>query len=722
MNIATVIPLIASLLYFLLFASSLRVKRRVNRIFSAYLLVMGLWTFSSFMWHADFPVIGDPRWLQVGLFCAIVAWVLMCLLSVVIPGLDSVPAVRAGLWTVYGVGGLLLIGDVCGQLIHVTRIERGHFDVQFYGLMYLWFAVTSLSYGALAFMLARASLKTGDHNQRNRLLYLVISNILIIVGGFANIPAQLRSFPFDVLFSVLSAFLMAYAIHRYQLLDLSLVIRRGLAYSVLTVGIAAIYLLSIFVFERLARSVLAYGAYLIPILVAVTVAVAFQPLRGRAQTWIDRLFFREKYDAQQMLHRLSQGASILDLNVLGAMLLEDVTTTMHIARACILLKEQETGEFYLAVQKGLGEDAINPRLRRNHPLLRWMARERQVLTAHRINILPQFKVLWEEEKEELRRLGAGLFVPLLVKDDLVGLFAFGPKLSEEAYSQDEKITLTTLANQTAMAIENARLHKEVQQELAERVRAEEALRTAHDELELRVQQRTAELAKANEALQAEITERKRVEEQIQASLEEKEVLLKEIHHRVKNNLQVVCSLLYLQSRSIKDKETLEMFQDGQNRVHSMSLVHERLYQSQDLARVDFAEYVRDLTSHLFRSYGGDSNCIKAEINVDGVLLGVDTAIPCGLILNELVSNSLKHAFLDGRGGEIHIEFRSDDDSQFRLVVSDNGVGLPEDLDFRDAESLGLQLVNTLVDQLEGTIELDGSGGTAFKITFTEEGV
>ena len=216
----------------------------------------------------------------------------------------------------------------------------------------------------------------------------------------------------------------------------------------------------------------------------------------------------------------------------------------------------------------------------------------------------------------------------------------------------------------------------------------------------------------------EITERVRAEEQIKASLKEKEVLLKEIHHRVKNNLQVISSLLYLQSKSSKDEEALAMFQESRNRVRSMALVHERLYQSQDLARVDFAEYVRSLANHLFRSYGVNTNVIRLKINSDDVLLGVDTAIPCGLIINELVSNCLKHAFLEGREGEVRIEFRSDD-GECTLMVSDNGVGFPKDLNFRDTGSLGLQLVNTLVHQLEGTIELDRSSGTAFKITFTE---
>jgi two-component sensor histidine kinase len=217
----------------------------------------------------------------------------------------------------------------------------------------------------------------------------------------------------------------------------------------------------------------------------------------------------------------------------------------------------------------------------------------------------------------------------------------------------------------------------------------------------------------------DITERKRAEEQVQASLQEKEVLLKEIHHRVKNNLQVISSLLYLRSKNIEDQEALEMFQDSQNRVRSMALVHERLYQSKDLARIDFAEYVRSLTNYLFRSYGVHSNVIQLKVNMDDASLGVDTAVPCGLMLNELISNSLKHAFPDGREGEVRIELRSDNNSEFTLIVSDDGVGFPQDLDFRDAQSLGLQLVNNLVAQLKGTIELDGSGGTAFKITFTE---
>jgi PAS domain S-box-containing protein len=218
----------------------------------------------------------------------------------------------------------------------------------------------------------------------------------------------------------------------------------------------------------------------------------------------------------------------------------------------------------------------------------------------------------------------------------------------------------------------------------------------------------------------DITERKRAVEQIKASLREKEILLREIHHRVKNNLQIISTLLYLQSGYIKDKEAFEMFKESQNRLKSMALIHDKLYQFKDLGKIDIAEYIRELATDLFHSYGVKPDGVKLKIDVHEVLLGVDTAIPCGLIINELVSNSLKHAFLDGREGTIRIELlRSVNENTFILIVSDNGVGFPKDLDFRNTETLGLQLVITLVEQLKGTIELDRSRGTEFTITFAE---
>jgi PAS domain S-box-containing protein len=216
----------------------------------------------------------------------------------------------------------------------------------------------------------------------------------------------------------------------------------------------------------------------------------------------------------------------------------------------------------------------------------------------------------------------------------------------------------------------------------------------------------------------DITARKQAEERIKTSLKEKEVLLKEIHHRVKNNLQIISSLLNLQSGYIQDHRAGEMFKESRNRVKSMALIHEKLYQSKDLARIDFADYIRHLAAYLLRSYNVHSPGVNLRVEVEKVLLDIDTAIPCGLIVNELVSNSLKHAFAAGMAGEIRIDLHEGPDGKLVLMVGDNGAGLPPEFDFRNTESLGLQLVSTLTDQLDGTLELDRSHGTTFKISLS----
>jgi len=226
-----------------------------------------------------------------------------------------------------------------------------------------------------------------------------------------------------------------------------------------------------------------------------------------------------------------------------------------------------------------------------------------------------------------------------------------------------------------------------------------------------------ENARLYEQAQREIVERKRAEEQLKTSLAEKEVLLKEVHHRVKNNLQVISSLLHLQSKQIKDPEALDLFLESQYRVRSMALVHERLYQSEDLSGVDAAEYFEDLARYLYRSYGSASSQVSLKVDVASVSLGIDVAIPCGLIISELLSNALKHAFPGGRQGQVLVKFHPSPGGQCTLLVSDDGIGLPADLDLKTAESLGLQLVNRLVAQLEGSIDLGRSGGTTHKITF-----
>lgn len=215
----------------------------------------------------------------------------------------------------------------------------------------------------------------------------------------------------------------------------------------------------------------------------------------------------------------------------------------------------------------------------------------------------------------------------------------------------------------------------------------------------------------------DVTQRRAADEKIRASLREKEVLLQEIHHRVKNNLQVVSSLLSLQSRGVLDEQTRQQFKESQNRVHSMALIHEQLYQSPSLSQINYAQYIRQLAAHLFRSYRVSSSRIELQTHIDDLQLSVDAAVPCGLIINELVSNSLKYGFPNGRGGVIRIELRWRPDGRTTLTVADNGVGLPEEVGFWNTQTLGLRLVGTLVKQLEGSVEVDRSEGTSVHVTF-----
>src|SRR4030095_205779 len=215
----------------------------------------------------------------------------------------------------------------------------------------------------------------------------------------------------------------------------------------------------------------------------------------------------------------------------------------------------------------------------------------------------------------------------------------------------------------------------------------------------------------------DVTERKVSERKISQSLKEKELLLKEIHHRVKNNLQVVSSLLKLQSGYVKDNPSYDILLDSQNRVRSMALVHQKLYQSKDFSQIDFSEYIKQLTVHLSHVFKPKMHDVEISVSSGSVNLSIDLAIPCGLIINELVSNSLKYAFTEGKPGKINIELVQQGDNTFSLTVCDNGKGLPEGLNFRNTSSLGLQLVNTLVGQIDGKIEMENHQGACFKIKF-----
>jgi two-component sensor histidine kinase/CheY-like chemotaxis protein len=232
------------------------------------------------------------------------------------------------------------------------------------------------------------------------------------------------------------------------------------------------------------------------------------------------------------------------------------------------------------------------------------------------------------------------------------------------------------------------------------------------------------LTKLAPAIKRAITERDELEEliisknQLQEALDEKEMILKEIHHRVKNNLMIISNLLELQSYYIKDKADLNVFKDSKTRADSMALIHEKLYKSTDLKSIDFEEYIHSLALCIFDTYNIAPNRIKLVINVEDIMLDINTAIPLGLIINELLTNSLKYAFPEDKNGIITIIFSKTDDI-FTLIIKDDGIGLKPSIDFKKTESLGLELVNNLTRQIDGNVELDNDNGTEFRISFKE---
>lgn len=286
----------------------------------------------------------------------------------------------------------------------------------------------------------------------------------------------------------------------------------------------------------------------------------------------------------------------------------------------------------------------------------------------------------EEDLKLLRQIGfkSVMIVPLTARGKTFGAISFVSSESGRTFTQIDLTLAETLALRAALAIDNARLYDEAQAELRER--------------------QIAEL-------------------KIKKSLEEKEVLLKEIHHRVKNNLQIISSLLKLQSRNVSDLNAPHLFKESQKRIKSMALIHEILYKSPDLRSVDFSEYVPILAKNLYESYVPDRDKIKMTVEVKDVFLDINLGIPCGLIINELVTNSLIHAFPGETHGELNIKIYNQSVDKACIEISDNGVGIPDNVDFRASESFGLQLVSSLVEQLNGSIELDRSKGTCFRIKF-----
>ncbi|MFQ6044257.1 MAG: histidine kinase dimerization/phosphoacceptor domain -containing protein, partial [Candidatus Poribacteria bacterium] len=402
-------------------------------------------------------------------------------------------------------------------------------------------------------------------------------------------------------------------------------------------------------------------------------------LRATVRKAVAKRIQRMQYDEKLSgLLQVSQSiVSSLDTQDVKKNILDWVEKLFQAQTAWLALYNPHSEEFELAETRGpISTEILNAPSDDSEGITERVIAEKQPLITPAVMTDKSIKYKGAALGPEIKSI-VGL--PLMVQDKVIGVLGFSSPQFEDkqSFEKTEINFLTIFANHAAIALENARLY--------------------------------SDLKASEQKLQKSL-------EQVTKSLEEKEVLLSEIHHRVKNNMQIISSMLRLQGRSIKDETYLQMLQDSQDRIRSMALIHERLCQSENLAKIDLDSYIRDLANSLFRTYAIADN-VELKIDVENVSLSIDSAIPCGLILNELISNSLKYAFPDGREGEININLRCIED-RVELVVKDNGIGMPKDLDFKNTESLGLQLVTILVEnQLQGKIELSRTEGTEFRITF-----
>lgn len=452
-NINTIIPIITFFLYVSLYlvVALTAPQSKARRAFRWYLLSMVFWSLSAFIVIADIP--WTTFWFRLMTASALGA--IVSIFHFVVKFLKK--EIEWDVYvTIYGIASMIL-SLFTSLVIESAQTINGVIHYEFAPFLFI---LIGPSYSLILYSMAiliRDYQNSDNKIHKNRLTYLIVGIFVLIIGTVINFT-PLGKYPLDIAANGVTAALIAYAILRYQLLDITVVIRRGLFYSIPTVIIGTTYFLIITLSLRIFNVYSGAEVFLLSLAVALLTALIAEPIRERAQSWIDRLFFREKYDSRLMLQDLSsQAASVLNITNLACLILEEVTSTLHIEKSAFFLKDEETEKFILTEHTGLGR-IKNIELRQNHPLVLWLSNHDRVLTRHEIEVLPQFKSMWKREREELESLDAELFIPVKVQQELVGIFYVGPKRSEQAYDQDDILTLSTLANQSAVAIENARLY------------------------------------------------------------------------------------------------------------------------------------------------------------------------------------------------------------------------------------------------------------------------
>ncbi|MFB0559396.1 MAG: histidine kinase [Dehalococcoidales bacterium] len=478
MNIYVIAPLICAAIYGGLAAIVLHHPTKERVVFALYLLAGTGWSLTSAMAHIGFAHQQTYFWAKL---IVITAWPMMVFYYHFVCFFTNrrhTPWAYLG----YGLWVVIIVLTALGYILRDAYFAQGtlHFD---YGV-----ALNPLAASSAPFMIAavicliqhyRAST---DSMARNRTIYLLVGISIFVLFGATNLIPTLFRYPIDYLGGIINALLISYAILKYQLLDIKLVVRKGLVYSSLTIFLTTLYLLLLFIVQTLFHEWVGFSLALAAGF-ALVAAVLFNPLRNLIQKWIDQIFYRETYDYRQMLLSFSDRVSnVLDLGELAQSILDPIIKAMHAKKASLLFPGIESSNFstQFSQQATKEEPPIKLRFTDDNPVVTWLATEGKALKQELIDIIPQFKGLWETERVALKSPGLELLCPIRSRGDLIGILAVGEKQSESPYTDEEIDLFMTMANEAAVAVENARMlnslknqELRVRQLLAQAVHAQE---------------------------------------------------------------------------------------------------------------------------------------------------------------------------------------------------------------------------------------------------------
>jgi HD-GYP domain-containing protein (c-di-GMP phosphodiesterase class II) len=462
-NLSTQISIVATIIFLAIFVVVFFSKPRtqLQKLFLTYLVTMIVWSISAFLSASGLtPVL---PWFRV---MAASPMAMLLSLYLLVQSIFGLRSKWKPLILLYGLIAILLI-IFTNMIVKTAYLDSTGTLVFKFGFMLPIMALPGTLLVVHSVSLLLKSYKASkDVTHRNRVRYLTLGLLIPLLASAINFT-PLGKYPIDLAANTITAFLVAYAILRNQLLDTRVVVRLGLLYSITTISFGLIYYLGISLVLNLFHLLPTNEVFIISILLGTLVAFVLAPIRSRIQNWIDRMFYREKYNAGFMLQRLSQAtASLMDLDQISNLILSEVLKTWHINNGAVLIKKSETGEFRVITQHGEDREPIW-NFPTDHPVATWLAHNQKTLTNHDISMIPTFRSLWGKEKDDLERFQAEIFIPISTKGNLVGIIILGEKKSSQPYNPEDLVILSALSNQTAVAIENSRLYEELESAFVE---------------------------------------------------------------------------------------------------------------------------------------------------------------------------------------------------------------------------------------------------------------